>query len=56
MSVGVAQGPVAGRSGRHVLAVAGLCMLNAKRNGRNRVSTEPEVVPEPDRGDDERDV
>jgi diguanylate cyclase (GGDEF)-like protein len=56
VSVGVAQGPVAGRSGRHVLAVAGLCMLNAKRNGRNRVSTEPEVVPEPDRGDDERDV
>jgi diguanylate cyclase (GGDEF)-like protein/PAS domain S-box-containing protein len=56
VSVGVAEGPVVGRSGRHVLAVAGLCMLNAKRNGRNRVSTEPEVVPEGDLGDDERDV
>jgi diguanylate cyclase (GGDEF)-like protein/PAS domain S-box-containing protein len=46
VSVGVAEGPIPGRTGRRVLAVAGLCMLNAKRNGRNRVSTLPEIVPE----------
>ena len=46
VSVGVAQGPIPGHTGRRVLAVAGLCMLNAKRNGRNQVSTTPEVVPE----------
>jgi diguanylate cyclase (GGDEF)-like protein/PAS domain S-box-containing protein len=44
VSVGVAEGPVAGHTGRRVLAAAGLCMLNAKRNGRNRVSTLPEIV------------
>ena len=46
VSVGVAEGPVGGHTGRRVLAVAGLCMLNAKRNGRNRVSMLPEVVPD----------
>jgi diguanylate cyclase (GGDEF)-like protein/PAS domain S-box-containing protein len=53
VSVGVAEGSVVGRSGRHVLAVAGLCMLNAKRNGRNQVSTEPEDVPDVELGDHE---
>jgi diguanylate cyclase (GGDEF)-like protein/PAS domain S-box-containing protein len=56
VSVGVAEGPVPARSGRHVLAVAGLCMLNAKRNGRNRVSTLPEIVAasdDLDEGDDD---
>jgi diguanylate cyclase (GGDEF)-like protein/PAS domain S-box-containing protein len=46
VSVGVADGPIDGRTGRRVLALAGLCMLNAKRAGRNRVSSSPEVVPE----------
>jgi len=48
VSVGVAEGPIAGHSGRRALALAGLCMLDAKRHGRNRVSTDPEDVPEPD--------
>jgi diguanylate cyclase (GGDEF)-like protein/PAS domain S-box-containing protein len=53
VSVGVAEGPIPGRTGRRVMAVAGLCMLNAKRNGRNRVSTLPEIVPEGEDVDDD---
>lgn len=52
VSVGVALGPIDGPTGRRILAVAGLCMLDAKSNGRNRVSTTPEVVPESDGRDD----
>jgi diguanylate cyclase (GGDEF)-like protein len=58
VSVGVAEGPIHGRTGHRVLAVAGLCMLNAKRHDRNRVSTLPEIVAETralDEGDGDLD-